>query len=93
MLSFLVVFSSIICIIFIPIFIYWAIVFLKRIYLSRRYMRAVVRIVSDEDSAHFTDQLLYHYQTERGKYVLLVAILIMEVTGLLSYYPQFVVRN
>ena len=72
---------------------YWAMIFLKRIYHSGKYMRAAFRNVSDESSAYFTSQLLYHYHTEIRKYVLLVAILIMEITASVSFYSHLLIEN
>ena len=86
MVSLWVALMTVVIGIIIPIFLYWTIVFLRRIYCTRKYSKAAVRNVADEESICYTTQLLYHFQTEIVKYTLLVIIIFSEVTGLLCYY-------
>ena len=89
----LVVLTSIIIVISVPIFVYWTVVFLIRVHNSRKYLRSAARHLTDEESAYLCQQICYHYRTEIGKYLFLFAINIVELTGALSYYIKFVLEN
>ena len=85
----LVALGSIYFVISFPIFVYWAIIFLIRIYNSRKYVRSATRFLRDEDSAYLCEQICYHYRTEMRKYIFLLVITIVEITGGISYYIEF----
>ena len=79
-------YTTIIIIIFFLISGYWCVVFVKRIYLSRNYKRAVERNLRADPSDYISEQYNNHYQTEIRKYVLLLLITFAEITvDLLSY--------
>ena len=80
-------------IIFILISGYWSLVFVKRIYLSRNYKRAVERNLRADPSDYISEQYNYHYQTEIRKYVLLLLINFAEITGYLLSYLHLVMEE
>ena len=89
----LVVLTSIFIVVSLPIFVYWAIIFFIRIKDSRKYMRGAARHLTDEASVYLCKQICYHYQTEIGKYLFLFAITIVEITGGVSSYIEFLLGN
>ena len=54
--------------------IFWALVFLRRIYCCRKYKRSAVRCFSDGESGYLNLELFYHFETESRKYTLLLII-------------------
>ena len=89
----LVILTSILFVVSLPIFVYWGIIFLLRMYNSRKYMRGAARHLTDEESAYLCKQIHYHYQTEIIKYLFLLAITVVEITGGVSYYLKVFIRK
>ena len=89
----LVVLTSIFIVVSLPIFVYWAIIFFIRIKDSRKYMRGAAKHLTDEASIYLCKQICYHYQTEIRKYLFLFAITIVEITGGVSSYIEFLLKN
>ena len=53
-------------------------------------MKGAARNYSDEDSIYLCKQIQYHYKTEIGKYLLLLGINFVEVSGAVFYYLQLI---
>ena len=89
----LIVLCSIFTVISLPIIIYWAIVFLRRIYSSRKYARGAARHLTNDESSYLCQQICYHYRTEIGKYSFMFAITIIELIGGVSYYIKLLLEE
>ena len=87
------IYITIILIIFFLISGYWSVVFVKRIYLSRNYKRAVERNLRADPSDYISEQYNYHYQTEIRKYALLLLINFAEITVTILSYLHFVLEE
>ena len=88
-----VILTSIFFFVCVLIFVYWAIIFLIRIYYSRKYMRGAARHLTDKESVYLCTQICYHYQTEIGKYLFLLVINVVEVVGGFSYYITYLLKT
>ena len=78
--------NSIFIIIFLTLSVYWAVMFLRKIFCCRKYKRAVARCISDDESRYLNEQFKYHYETEIRKYALLVMINLSENISCIFFY-------
>ena len=66
--------------------LYWALVFIGRIRSYRKYRKRVVKNVTVEESGELNQNIIYHYQTEIRKNVLLFLINFTEMFGCITNY-------
>ena len=93
MVEYLIVISTTFIILFTIVSIYWTVVLARKIHLSVKYMKGVVRNISNEESKYMCEQYHYHYQTEIRKSILLLMINFVEFFGAASYYLELVLQD
>ena len=93
MVEYLIVISTTLIILFTIVSIYWTVVLARKIHLSMKYMKGVVRNISNEESKYMCEQYYYHYQTEIRKSILLLMINFVEFFGAASYYLELVLQD
>ena len=87
------VYISIVFSIFILISAHWILFFVKRIYFSLKYKRAVERQLKYDNSDYINEQYKYHFETEVSKYVLLLSISLTEVSLVALSYIHYVIES
>ena len=93
MVDYLFVISTTLIIPFTIVSIYWTVVLARKIHLSMKYMKGVVRNISNEESKYMCEQYYYHYQTEIRKSILLLMINFVELFGIASNYLDLVLQD